>query len=179
MTHILQGLDVIVFSVAKRSYHNYSVQHTRDPLEVVTKQNFLSVFGRAYLDSFTPKNILKAFEVTGVWPFNPNVISQRLLAPSLERSAHAHIPLELLTPLKDFMVIARGLFEDVRTAYEKKSGGSASHADVEGEEIDIPDWEDVTDSDSDMDESIQTAKTRMIVSNHVVTMNPPRRSDPS
>jgi hypothetical protein len=39
--------------------------------------------GEAYLTTYTPLAITKAFATTGTWPVNPDVIDPEKLAPSL------------------------------------------------------------------------------------------------
>ena len=40
----------------------------------VTKGDFTKVFGKAFLAAFTEPTIQAAFEKTGIYPFNPEVI---------------------------------------------------------------------------------------------------------
>lgn len=40
------------------------------------------MLGKAYDQAFTPKNIKKGFEVTGIWPFNRFVFSEKEFASS-------------------------------------------------------------------------------------------------
>ena len=57
------------------------------------KNNFLVIYGRAHVRALTPDNIKAAFKKTGVWPFNPDVVTEEMLAPSRETSCEAHLPL--------------------------------------------------------------------------------------
>jgi hypothetical protein len=57
------------------------------------KNNFLAIYGRAHIRALTPDNIKAAFKKTGIWPFNPDVVTTEMLAPSRETSCEAHLPL--------------------------------------------------------------------------------------
>ena len=56
------------------------------------KNNFLTVYSRAHVRALTPANIKAAFKKTGIWPFNPNVVTADMLAPSKATSCEAHLP---------------------------------------------------------------------------------------
>ena len=91
-THVYQGLDVVVFAVLK---HYLGVE--RDALlrttgNAIDKGNFLQVISKAYITTLTPELIKTAFRKTGIWPFNPNVITAEMLAPSRETSVESHLP---------------------------------------------------------------------------------------
>jgi hypothetical protein len=91
-THIYQGLDVVVFAVLK---HYLGVE--RDALlrttgTAIDKGNFLQIISKAYVTALTPELIKTAFRKTGIWPFNPNVITADMLAPSKETSIQSHLP---------------------------------------------------------------------------------------
>jgi len=57
------------------------------------KNNFLAIYGRAHVHALTPDNIKAAFKKTGVWPFNPDVVTEEMLALSRETSCEAYLPL--------------------------------------------------------------------------------------
>jgi hypothetical protein len=99
-THVYQGLDVVIFSVLKRAWSD-----ERDKFEksgpVVSKLNFLSVYARAHARAFTTANILVAFSKTGIVPFNPDVVTEEMMAPSLETSISSLLPLTLGSPVKE------------------------------------------------------------------------------
>ena len=77
-THKAQPLDKGVFSPLKRAWreecHNYLLCN---PGKVVTRYQFSTLFGRAWLRAMTPKNIISGFSVTGVYP------TDRLVYPTL------------------------------------------------------------------------------------------------
>jgi len=59
-SELLQGLDVVLFSVAKAEWSKSRDKFERETGQVVTKETFLQVFGEAYLAAFTPANNQKA-----------------------------------------------------------------------------------------------------------------------
>jgi len=63
----------------------------------------MSVYARAHGRAFTKDNILAAFEKTGVVPFNPDVVTEDMMAPSLETSKSSVLPLEFPSPVKEMM----------------------------------------------------------------------------
>jgi DDE superfamily endonuclease len=71
-THRLQPLDVGLFQPLSIAYS----QHLNDSIYGslswcrMTKQSFWVVFKAAWEDSFTEKNILRAFETTGIFPLD-------------------------------------------------------------------------------------------------------------
>ena len=88
-THIYQGLDVVVFAVLK---HYFGVEqdalfHTTG--NTIDKGNFLQVISKAYITTLTPELIKTIFCKTGIWPFNPNVITADMLASSKEKSVQS------------------------------------------------------------------------------------------
>ncbi|SJL12788.1 uncharacterized protein ARMOST_16219 [Armillaria ostoyae] len=79
---LLGGLDVAVFSVLKLYWSQEQDRHERETGETITKENFLVIYGRAHLCALQPEIIGAAFRKTGVWPYNPNVITEAMMAPS-------------------------------------------------------------------------------------------------
>ena len=103
-THVLQGLDVIFFSLLKQGFtkhhdefnlHNYPRK--------LNKTSFLSVFGLAWMEAVAPAHIITSFCVTGVYPVNPSVISPTQLTPSIEHLTHSNLPLPVTSPVKQTM----------------------------------------------------------------------------
>ena len=48
----------------------------------ITNNDFAKAFGSAYLKTFTPRLILQAWESTGIFPFNDQIIPPEKMAPS-------------------------------------------------------------------------------------------------
>jgi hypothetical protein len=67
------------------------------------KNNFLAIYGKAHVCALTADNIKSAFKKTGVWPFNPNVVTDRMLAPSKETSCKAKLPIPPDDPTVDII----------------------------------------------------------------------------
>jgi hypothetical protein len=99
-THVYQGLDVVIFSVLKQAWSDEWDKFERSG-PPVSKLNFLSVYGRAHVRAFTKANILAAFSKTGIVPFNPNVVTTEMMAPSLETSISSLLPLVLTSPVQE------------------------------------------------------------------------------
>jgi hypothetical protein len=98
-THIYQGLDVIIFAPMKKRW-----SEARDNWErrghTVDKTNFLAVYAEAHVKTLTPENIKAAFRKTGVIPFNPDVVTPDMMAPSQGTSTHATVPIQQSSPIK-------------------------------------------------------------------------------
>jgi hypothetical protein len=53
---------------------------------IVDKINVLEVYAEAHSKTLTPVNIKAAFCKTGVIPFNPDIVTKEMMAPSLVTS---------------------------------------------------------------------------------------------
>lgn len=91
-THVLQGLDVVVFAILKRCLSEERDRWERETGEAVSKANFLTIYGRAHLRALTPATIVSAFRKTGIHPFNRDVIPKEAMAPSKETSGESQLP---------------------------------------------------------------------------------------
>ncbi|KZP16682.1 DDE-domain-containing protein, partial [Athelia psychrophila] len=92
-THLLQGLDIVVFAILKHWLSWERDRWEKETGESVSKSNFLIIYGRAHLRALTPEIIKTAFCKTGIWPFSRDVISKADMAPSKETSCEAHLPI--------------------------------------------------------------------------------------
>ena len=83
-THTLQPLDVSLFKPLSTAYSNEvsAFMERSQGLTSMSKRDFFPLFYRAWQASFKETTILKAFEATGLSPFNPEVILQRFTAPA-------------------------------------------------------------------------------------------------
>jgi hypothetical protein len=99
-THVYQGLDVVIFSILKRAWSD-----EQDKFETqgsaVTKQNFMAIYAKAHVRAFTESNIRAAFAKTGIVPYNPDVVTEKMMAPSLETSRTSLLPLGLASPVRE------------------------------------------------------------------------------
>jgi hypothetical protein len=78
-THTLQALDVSMFKPLSTAYSNEvsAFMERSQGLTSMSKRDFFPLFYCAWQASFKETTILKAFEATGVSPFNPEVILKR------------------------------------------------------------------------------------------------------
>jgi hypothetical protein len=99
-THIYQGLDIVIFSVLKCAWSD-----EQDCFEAngpaVTKLNFMAVYTKAHTCTFTESNIQAAFAKTGVVPYNPDVVTTQMMAPSLMTLTTSLLPLGLASPVHE------------------------------------------------------------------------------
>lgn len=98
-THVFQGLDVVVFSVLKREWTTARTNFERKGKKV-KKTNFLTVYGEAHVKALTPDLIRAAFKKAGVVPFNRSIVTQEMMAPSLESSSRGTLPLQPPSPIR-------------------------------------------------------------------------------
>lgn len=99
-THVYQGLDVAVFSYLKACWSEERDRWEREKGEKVSKENFLAVYGAAHLRAMKPDIIASAFRKTGIWPFDRDVITTKMMAPSKESSCEGDLPLIPSTPVR-------------------------------------------------------------------------------
>ena len=97
--HIYQGLDVAIFGTMKQNWSD-ARDHWKRMEKTVDKTNFLAIYAEAHLKTLISKNIKSAFRKTGVIPLNPDVITEPMMAPSLETSIHGTLPIEQPSPVK-------------------------------------------------------------------------------
>jgi hypothetical protein len=89
-THTLQPLDVVLSKPLSQAYSNKLTNHLHKAqgLIPIKKGDFFPLFRSAWISSFTGNRILKAFEATGIWPMDTNVILRRFAStPEAERSS--------------------------------------------------------------------------------------------
>jgi hypothetical protein len=87
-THTLQPLDVVMFKSLATGYSNKvaGFMERSQGLTSMSKRDFFPLFYRAWEASFKETTILKAFEATGLSPFNPEVILKRFNTTSSSSS---------------------------------------------------------------------------------------------
>lgn len=106
-THIYQGLDVVVFGPLKRYWTQEWDEYEQTKRRRVDKTNFISLYGKAHRKALTLETIRTAFRKTGIWPFNPKVVTQDMMAPSLETSSLGQLPLPQPSPVKEVLHVIR------------------------------------------------------------------------
>jgi hypothetical protein len=88
-THTLQPLDVVMFKPFSSGYSNHvaAFMERYQELTSMSKRDFYPMFMAAWEASFKKDTILKAFEATGLSPFEPEVILKRF--NQLAQSGHS------------------------------------------------------------------------------------------
>jgi hypothetical protein len=74
-------------------------------LHPVGKGDFTGVFERAFLKAFTPNTVAAAFQVTGIYPFNPSVISKTQIKPNIPTPTKNSFPLVQTSPVQCVMAV--------------------------------------------------------------------------
>jgi hypothetical protein len=77
-SHFLQPLDVSCFGPLKLSYGKQVEKMMRMQITHITKDDFLAAFLEAYNASITSKNIQAGFKATGIAPYDPESVIERL-----------------------------------------------------------------------------------------------------
>ena len=110
-----------------------------------------------------PDTICATFQKTGVWPLNPNVITDAMMAPSKETSCEAHLPVEPASPVK---VIAK-LLQDL----------SINDPDDEDDTMDTPPDDELLSAETtaSMREAVSTALRQLTSTRlaYLVSPSPP------
>lgn len=101
MTHVAQGLDVVCFGALKIEYGLARDEYERRTGREIDGSSFLQVYAEAHCKIFTTDLVKKAFEKTGIHPWNPDAISLLNQAPSRELSTQeTGFPIPQPTPVK-------------------------------------------------------------------------------
>lgn len=69
-------------------------------LRGINKDDFPGVWGAVFLASFTEETNKKAFEATGIWPFNRDIVNPKLMEPSKVWSSKTAFALPLPSPAR-------------------------------------------------------------------------------
>lgn len=77
-SHFLQPLDVGCFGPLKASYGKQIEKMMRMQITHITKDDFLAAFLEAFNTSITKKNIQAGFKATGLVPYDPESVIDRL-----------------------------------------------------------------------------------------------------
>ncbi|KIY48767.1 DDE-domain-containing protein, partial [Fistulina hepatica ATCC 64428] len=99
-THALQGLDVACFGKMKECWKIALQAFENEHRRGIRKCEFAEVWGKAYLEAFTPSNVRAAFSSTGIHPFNPDIISAAQMKPSETTALMGGAPIEQPSPVK-------------------------------------------------------------------------------
>jgi hypothetical protein len=99
----------------------------------VTKENFLAIYGKAHKRALTEPTIKAAFRKTGLWPFNRDVVTPAMMAPSLEMSVRGHLPIAPSTPVRvmtDLLYRAHEHAKKAKLRGESDSGEETDNDDT-------------------------------------------------
>lgn len=79
----LQPLDVSCFKSLKNAWHHATDSFRRMyPGRPLNKQQFPTLFSRAWYKAATPQNAVSGFRSSGIYPYNPDVFPEMAFAPS-------------------------------------------------------------------------------------------------
>ncbi|CAE7021569.1 TolA [Pyrenophora teres f. teres] len=132
-THTLQPLDVVLFKPLSQAYSNELTNHLHKAqgLTLIKKGDFFPLFWSAWISSFTESLILKAFEATGIWPMDANVILRRFAStPDAERSSSSGLSDHDWRKLDR---LVRAAFNDSHQYEARKLRSSVHHISVQYE----------------------------------------------
>ena len=87
-SHKLQPLDLTVFGPLKKAYSNECSTFMRQhPHQKITPYDVAEIFNSAFVKIATIGNSQKGFQISGIWPYNPNIFSQEDFLPSTNPAA--------------------------------------------------------------------------------------------
>jgi hypothetical protein len=117
-THTLQPLDVVCFSPLAGNYSEGLTYHLHNSQDLVPmkKGDFFRIFWAAWVNTFTEKLILSAFKSTGLIPFNPNVILNKLVTKEPEQPKTPE-PVRRVYDGRDWRTVDRHLLACVKDKY--------------------------------------------------------------
>lgn len=81
-THLLQPLDVGLFGPLQKAYGKAVEDFYLTTNMGIGHSQFLPLYKKARTEAYTKANIQKAFQTTGIWPFNPRAVK----IPGAERT---------------------------------------------------------------------------------------------
>lgn len=91
-THMLQPLDVGCFGLLQRKWIERCERYVETFGFGIPRRDVVREYFIARKASFTAKIIKAAWKRTGLYPFNPNIFTNRDFAPSHTTSTKAHVP---------------------------------------------------------------------------------------
>ena len=83
LTHLMQPLDLCVFSALKRFFKEEIKNHNLNKIgSNIPRSQICKLIRDPYLKALSPLNIMKSFEVSGIHPINANkILSNPALCP--------------------------------------------------------------------------------------------------
>ena len=106
-THLLQPLDLVIFSLLKRAYSQKVDEYIALGITGLNREWFLKIIGEIRSEIYTANHINSAFEAAGLYPYNPErALSRckksdpvRALTPTDESALLLSSPLHPRTPI--------------------------------------------------------------------------------
>ena len=132
----------------------------------VTKESFLKIYGEAHIKTLTPELVRKAFEKTGVFPFNPDIIPLEMMAPSKETSLEGPLPLAPPTPVR---IAAASLRRLLHPSSEPDQHSNLSARQARGDVTDLIDQTIRQLEDPDMEYLTRTSPIKASATRPLVT----------
>jgi hypothetical protein len=96
-----------------------------------------------------PDTISAAFRKTRIWPLDPSVITEAMMAPSTEMSCEGYLPIEPTSPVKAVAMLLRVL--------SVSNPDNEDGEDVVGEPLNNPDEEPLPADTVSMQVAVSTA----------------------
>lgn len=98
-SHLLQPLDVSIFSPFKTYYYSECATYMRNKIgQTVTRYQMCQLACTAYMKAMTPQNIVAGFRKTGIYPIAKDIVPKEKLFPS--ESFTDSTPVEKVTAIK-------------------------------------------------------------------------------
>lgn len=97
-THLLQPLDVVIFSPIKHYYSEAINQLVRDGLNAITKIEFFTIIHNVRLRTMQENSIKSAFRNTGIWPYMPSIILDQIKELHPEQFSEGRVTPEMTPP---------------------------------------------------------------------------------
>ncbi|RAQ98855.1 nucleic acid binding [Stemphylium lycopersici] len=130
-THTLQPLDVVMFKPLSQAYSNELTNHLHkaQSLIPIKKGEFFPLFWSTWISPFTESLVLKAFEATGIWPIDANVVLRRFAStPEGERSSSSGLS---DNDWRKMDRLVRAVVKDTEQTESKKLRSSVHHLSVQ------------------------------------------------
>lgn len=128
-THLLQPLDVVIFSPLARYYSSEVEDHMREKHYWLEKEDFITYYQNARKKALRESNIHSAWRATGLMPYNPQTVISKLPNKPTTPSKSTQIqlilngsPLDLLVGAdSDYITKATQAIQDTATAQKSVS----------------------------------------------------------
>jgi len=85
-----------MYGLLKNYYNNTCIRLHTNPGTPMTILNVAECFGKAYQETFTPKNVQAGFKAAGIWPMNRNIVHDSDFDSALSVIIHNHSQLKIV-----------------------------------------------------------------------------------